>query len=77
MKKITRRDGSFLKEGDYILWKTDIQEMIGFIHRYGHNRGEDFFIKFENNSVPQYLSINELQVYAYKINSENDPEYFI
>ena len=79
MEKIKKEDGISLKEGDYILFESGIRNKtkVGVIQSHGRIKGVDFYIKYEDNSIPQYLSINELSYCSYKINPEEYPEYFI
>ena len=72
-----------LKIGDILLWHNGVgreeffgEYSIAVIQRFGKG-SDDFYLKFPDNTVPQYMDLRTIKRNSKIITKEKNPEYFL
>jgi len=82
MRKID--EDSILKVGDKLLWENadNRREFFGefsvvSIHHHGVEWGLDYYLKFPDNKIPQYMDNITISSNCMLLDKEKEPEYFL
>ncbi len=80
---ITINTRTVLAIGDHILWENHGDRTVfgeysvAVVERHGKIFGEDYYLKFPDNTIPQYMDKDTIRRNSTLIDKNKDPEYFL